>query len=158
MLGASVRHSAHDKGHEEGGSAYAKAGSPHHQITPLLPSALGHSSWPASCPHQPMMLPSQTFTMCPEGLLGQEGARLPHSGNIPRDSLCPWTRRGWSHLNPRPKESKNPRLAGRPLGSAARGWGRAPGQQDSGLRRRAGISRGEICLLLGGRDMVYVGC
>ena len=38
-----------------------------------------------------MMLPSQTFTMCPEGLLGQEGARLPHSGNIPRDqfdNLC----------------------------------------------------------------------
>ena len=27
MLGASVRHSAHDKGHEEGGSTYAKAGS-----------------------------------------------------------------------------------------------------------------------------------
>ena len=27
LPGASVRHSAHDKGHEEGGSAYAKAGS-----------------------------------------------------------------------------------------------------------------------------------
>ena len=27
LLGASVRNSAHDKGHEEGGSAYAKAGS-----------------------------------------------------------------------------------------------------------------------------------
>ena len=27
MLGASVRHSAHGKGHEEGGSTYAKAGS-----------------------------------------------------------------------------------------------------------------------------------
>ena len=27
MLGAGVRHSAHGKGHEEGGSAYAKAGS-----------------------------------------------------------------------------------------------------------------------------------
>ena len=27
LLGASVRHSAHGKGHEEGGSTYAKAGS-----------------------------------------------------------------------------------------------------------------------------------
>jgi len=27
VLGAGVRHSAHDKGHEEGGSTYAKAGS-----------------------------------------------------------------------------------------------------------------------------------
>ena len=27
MLGAGVRHSTHDKGHEEGGSTYAKAGS-----------------------------------------------------------------------------------------------------------------------------------
>lgn len=42
--------------------------------TPLLPSALGHSSWPASCPRQPRMLPSQTSTMHSEGLLGQEGA------------------------------------------------------------------------------------
>lgn len=96
-------------------------------FTPLLPSALGQSPWPTSCPHQPMMLPSWTFMTRSEGLLGQGGARLPHSGNTPRDSLCPWTRRGWSRLNPRPKESKNLRLAGGPSGSVATGWERAPG-------------------------------
>ena len=64
LLGASVRNSAHGKGHEEGGSAYAKAGSslrespwkfssiyPQNQSLPTLLCALTYTSdFTGGCP------------------------------------------------------------------------------------------------------------
>ena len=66
LLGARVRYSARDKGHEEGGSTYAKAGSslcwksssiyPHNQSLPtLLLCALTYTSdFTGGCPPPPL--------------------------------------------------------------------------------------------------------
>ena len=60
VLGAGKRHSTRDKGHEEGGSAYAKAGS-------SLWSAPGYSQ--ASTPKKPVCL-LYCFVLSPLTLLG----------------------------------------------------------------------------------------
>ena len=66
LPGASVRNSAHDKGHEEGGSAYAKAGS-------SLRSPPGNSR--ASSP-QNQSLPTFCFVLSPTPLTLWEA--VPH--------------------------------------------------------------------------------